>query len=391
MMQNFTHQPGPDQQIQQALLDLQEDRPAEARAIFDSLIKSGTVNASIWLGMAYACRALGDGAGLLNAVDKSLELEERNPRAHILRADHFFSQGDLQAAASFYLKGLNMAPPPAQTPSDLRPELERARERYDSITKGLEEYLLTHMIGDIDEAGVDARRVKYSLDFLTGKSQPYFQQPKTYFFPELANLEFADPGDFAWVEDVEAATDDIRQELLNIIEDRDGFEPYVAGIDNRPESDPHNLKNNKDWSALYLWRSGELIEKNAALFPKTLEVMKKLPFPAIDGQSPNILFSLLRAGSKIPPHNGKINTRLICHLPLIVPPKCGFRVGNDTREWEEGKVWIFDDTMDHEAWNDSTEDRYILLFEVWRPELTSVEKRLVSKLMTVIDNYRADG
>ena len=68
-----------------------------------------------------------------------------------------------------------------------------------------------------------------------------------------------------------------------------------------------------------------------------------------------------------------LNTRLICHLPLIVPPGCGFRVGNETREWEEGKLLIFDDTIEHEAWNESDQDRVVLIFDIWRPELSEAD------------------
>jgi aspartyl/asparaginyl beta-hydroxylase (cupin superfamily) len=82
-----------------------------------------------------------------------------------------------------------------------------------------------------------------------------------------------------------------------------------------------------------------------------------------------------------------INARLICHLPLIVPPGCGFRVGNEVRAWEPGKLLIFDDTIEHEAWNDSGEDRILLIFDVWRPELTLEERRAVTAVFEAIDSY----
>ena len=99
------------------------------------------------------------------------------------------------------------------------------------------------------------------------------------------------------------------------------------------------------------------------------------------------IFSLLRPGAHIPPHHGLVNTRLICHLPLIVPEKCTFRVGNDVRDWRRGKAWLFDDTIEHEAWNRSAETRVILLFDVWRPELSQEERALVVSLFEAIDAY----
>ena len=99
--------------------------------------------------------------------------------------------------------------------------------------------------------------------------------------------------------------------------------------------------------------------------------------PDIARQAPIALFSKLSAEMKIPPHNGLTNSRLICHLPLIVPENCGsLRVGNEERSWVEGEMLIFDDTIEHEAWNSSAHERVILLFEVWRPEIAEEERRL---------------
>ena len=74
-----------------------------------------------------------------------------------------------------------------------------------------------------------------------------------------------------------------------------------------------------------------------------------------------------------------------CHLPLVVPPHCGFRVGNEVRAWEVGKLLIFDDTIEHEAWNNSAEDRIVLIFDIWRPELTEDERRAVTAIFEAID------
>ena len=74
------------------------------------------------------------------------------------------------------------------------------------------------------------------------------------------------------------------------------------------------------------------------------------------------------------------NTRLVCHLPLIVPPACRFRVGNEVREWEPGKLMVFDDSIEHEAWNDSAQDRIVLIFDIWRPDLTTQERAELAAL-----------
>ena len=83
-----------------------------------------------------------------------------------------------------------------------------------------------------------------------------------------------------------------------------------------------------------------------------------------------------------------LNSRLICHLPIIVPPGCWLRVGNETREWEEGKLLIFDDSMEHEAKNPTGELRIILLFDIWRPELTAAKSAEISAIFDAIDSFQ---
>ena len=147
------------------------------------------------------------------------------------------------------------------------------------------------------------------------------------------------------------------------------------------------MLDNPDWGAFYLWKDGELVADNAARCPRTMRALESVPLCRVTNRSPSVLFSLLRPGAHIPAHNGMVNTRLIGHLPLIVPPGCRFRVGNETREWVEGKAWLFDDTIEHEAWNGSAETRVILLFEIWRPELSAEERALVDAMFAAIDAH----
>jgi len=163
------------------------------------------------------------------------------------------------------------------------------------------------------------------------------------------------------------------------------FQPYVQGDPLRPRKSQDGMLNNPDWSAFYLWKNGQVVAENAARCPRTMAALAEVPLARIPGRTPSVLFSLMRPGAHIPAHNGFINTRLICHLPLIVPGQCSFRVGNDTREWAEGQAWLFDDTIEHEAWNRSDQTRVVLLFEVWRPELSEEERALVSAMFEAID------
>lgn len=189
------------------------------------------------------------------------------------------------------------------------------------------------------------------------------------------------------MDDIEGASDAIAAELKNVMEDEQAFRPYVEKALRRPRPDDDSMTDNRDWTAFYLWKDGEIVAENAARCPQTLRALEAVPQCRIAGRAPSILFSRLRPHARIPPHNGMINTRLICHLPLIIPGGCGFRVGNDVREWRPGHIWAFDDTIEHEAWNNSDETRVILIFEIWRPELSEEERVLVTTMLEAVDSY----
>src|SRR5256885_13746092 len=116
----------------------------------------------------------------------------------------------------------------------------------------------------------------------------------------------------------------------------------------------------------------------STLFPyTTLFRSEKTPRVDVPEHGPNAFFSILDAHSHIPPHTGVTNTRLTVHVPLVLPGRCTFRVGDDKREWRLGQAWVFDDTIEHEAWNDSDVPRAVLIFDIWNPYLTEAERALV--------------
>src|SRR5262249_36836836 len=143
------------------------------------------------------------------------------------------------------------------------------------------------------------------------------------------------------------------------------------------------------WSSYFLWRDGEKQHANCARCPQTADLLESLPLAHMPGYAPTAMFSVLSARTHIPPHTGSANTRLIVHLPLLLPPDCAFRVGNGTRAWEMGCAWVFDDTIEHEAWNNSGETRVILIFDVWNPLLSEGERALVSDMLTALQAYNA--
>jgi aspartyl/asparaginyl beta-hydroxylase (cupin superfamily) len=228
--------------------------------------------------------------------------------------------------------------------------------------------------------GQRSPRFAEALDIMAGRSRIFVQQPTDFYFPGLAQTPFFDTAAFDWVAAVEAETDAIRAELdgLRAAHARD-FRPYIHGDPNRASRVGHALADDPDWSALFLCENGVRSEAAIEACPRTWAAMQAVPFPAI-ANSPTVMFSLLRPGARIMPHTGMFNTRLVCHLPLIIPPGCRFRVGNEVRAWQPGRLMIFDDSIEHEAWNDSDEDRVVLIFDIWRPDLTAQERSELAAL-----------
>jgi len=360
---------------------------SKARESFQQVVDQGEPNADSLLALADACRRLGDAAAAMTAVDQALSLEPRNLRALMLKADFLAALGDDRAASSFYQFAVQAAPPVDQLSPDLRRDIERAMQMRNRYAQKFEQFLLDRLQGANTSKGPTSARFRQSLDIMLGKKSIYVQQPQAFYFPELPQIQFYDRSVFPWLDQVEAATGAIRGELTQLLADGPGFKPYVEADPRRPRKEQSGMTNNPDWSALYLWKNGQAVPENIARCPITASVVAKVPFSDVSNRSPSVLFSQLRPGARIPPHSGLVNTRLICHLPLIVPPGCGFRVGNDTRTPVEGKAWVFDDTMEHEAWNNSKETRIILLFEVWRPELSDDERGLVRAMFDAIDAY----
>ena len=360
---------------------LQQNQPTEARSLFQRVADTGRANSQIWLLLATACRREGDPAGEEAAVDRVLALEPRLLIGHIMKGDCRFHAGDHDSALGFYESAQLLAHDQSLSP-DLLVELRRV----EATTAQLKARLQAEKEAALAAQGLAPEnrspRFQQALDILWGRQRIYLQEPTGFYFPGLPQIQFYDPAGFDWVPAVEAFASDMREELERLLaEGTEGFRPYIQRDPNRPRLDDNVLLDSKDWSALFLCENGKLFEDVIARCPRTWTAVQAAPLPRITN-SPTAMFSLLRAGARIAPHTGVHNTRLICHLPLIVPPDCGFRVGSDVRQWEVGKLLIFDDTMEHEAWNNSAEDRVVLIFDIWRPELTEQERREVAALFS---------
>src|SRR5438270_1943447 len=299
-----------------------------------------------------------------------LEAKPHSVRAHALLGGQHAGKGDEQTATYYYRRALVLAEMQDLDDADVV-HARAALARLEAEADSRREARLTRRGLPPSKRGA---RLAEALDIAAGRRRLYVQEPTAFTYPGLPALQFFDPAQFDWAPAAEAATPAIRAELDGLLSaGTDEFRAYVQHQTVAPEANKA-LLGKKDWSILPLCENGWLSPGVIDKCPTTWETMLKLPLPRIAGWGPTAVFSLLKGGAHIAAHNGMFNTRLVCHLPLIVPAGCRFRVGNEVREWQEGKPLIFDDTIEHEAWNDSGEDRVVLIFDVWRPELSEQER-----------------
>ena len=337
--------------------------------------------------LAQALLRTGDVGAAEQAADRALSLDVREARALCVKGDILSGRGELRDANAYYGGLMRILEGAASPDPDLAEGLGRARALRQKLTGDM----LQTLQGELQGAGFSEERshprFRHALDLALGRKALYMPQPKAFYYPELPASQFYPRTEFPWLDGVEAATDQMLAELNGVLgQENESFAPYVQTMPNMPKRPGDLLIDSMDWSACFLWRDGQETAY-AGRCPQTMAALADAPLCRIQGRSPQVMFSQLKAGARIPPHHGYVNTRLVCHVPLIVPEGCWFRVGNETRSWKRGEAWVFDDTIEHEAANDSASDRVILIFDIWHPALSEEERHLVATLLEAMDAY----
>jgi len=336
------------------------------------------------LALAEANRALllqarGDLEGAVAALLAALERDPEFVPARLDAGLLLDRLGRGREAASHLGMAMPKLPPLEMQPPELRARTEAAQcilAREEAAFEGFVAERLAAMGDAVSPRFAECR------DIFLKRARPKQPKPGAMYFPELPPLAFFPTTLFDWVERVEAATDTIRAELEAVLAAEQEFIPYVQkGQDaSAPGSVWAGLNHKRVWGAYFLFNQGERVARHCDACPRTAELLESLPLVRIPARGPTAFFSRLKPGTHIPPHHGATNTRCIVHLPLVVPRDCGLRVGNHVHAWQPGKVVVFDDTIEHEAWNRSDQERVVLIFDVWNPFLDPRERELVTAL-----------
>jgi len=371
---------------------LQGGDAAKARVLLEHATLKDAANPSLWMNLATALRALGQFDDEEKALESVLRIEPRHLLALLQKAELFEHRGKHKAAAKVFHSALQTIPAGARLPNVLRDSVGRAIEAVRRNDAALTAHLGEALRDVREQHGErDVARAEHALAAFLGTRRIYHPQPTFLHVPKLPALEFHARANFPWLDEFEAAAPQIRAECERALrEDAAGIEPYIAYPDGVPLDQWAELNRSRKWSAFFLWRDGVRVDSRADLCPVTSALIAKAPYADVPGYAPTAFFSILDRESHIPPHTGVTNARLIVHLPLVVPPHCRFRVGSETREWQAGKAWVFDDTIEHEAWNDSEVPRAILIFDTWNPGLTLAERELIRTAVPAIKDYYRD-
>jgi aspartate beta-hydroxylase len=361
---------------------------AEAERLFVAATAHDVKASALWRNVASARRAQGNDGGELQALTAAIDADRLDFMAWLRKAELHQRTGDDGAALAAWQGVLQMAAQAGDVPPEIDTALQAGRDFVAAAMAkiaGTVEAELALVQSAMDET--EKRRSATFVDLAMGRRRPYFNQCEGLYYPFLPPDEFFDRRHFGWMPEIEAATADIRQEFEALLADPgDTLRPYVRMDKGLPDNKWTGLDHSLDWGACFLWEYGNPNHLVLDRCPNTAAALAALPSAHIPGRSPSAFFSLLKPGTRIPAHTGVTNTRAIIHLPLIVPPGCGFRVGGETREWQEGKAFAFDDTIEHEAWNDSDEMRAVLIFDVWNPHLTDSEQQLITRYFAAADS-----
>lgn len=352
-----------------------------AVALLSEAVRANASDPSLWLRLAAVHRASGKHGAALAAVTRALEASPLDFMALLMRASLLDRAGDPGSGEAW--ENALAQKPDGDLPPQVAAAVAQGEQKRDQWIAAREAALRAAMAEAEDRADDDSRRrIARFRDNVLRKTKAFHSNPTHFHFPELREREFHERRDFPWLDTLEAATDAIAEELGAVMAaERAELVPYIQYAEHLPLDQWRPLNQNRDWTAIHLLNRGETITANARHCPRTMALLGDFPQPAIAGAGPNAMFSLLAPGTHIPPHVGVNNARLVCHLPLVVPAGCWFRVGAQTIEWERGKAFVFDDTIEHEAMNPTDELRVVFIFDVWHPDLSAIERDAIRQLI----------
>jgi aspartate beta-hydroxylase len=352
----------------------------------------------IWKNLGIVHLAQHHGGEALDAFDRALGLEPMHFAARLHRGAALEQLGRIDDATAAYFGAVSTAQSRGKwrndmtTPPGLRPAVKHAIAFLDVQRKRIFMDLLQPLR---DKYGATSlTRIEQGLEIYLGDRPANYPDPrqscKFFYVPGLTATPYYPRERFPWHAELEKHTDTIREELRGVLDQPFGMEPFLGTNDNKllkAQSLLDGTRGEAQWNSFFFHRHGEVFRQNAQRCPLTTEILDSLPLVHIRDHAPEVLFSILTPGSHILKHHGVTNSRLVTHLPLIIPEDCAISVGGVEHAWQEGCCVTFDDTFEHEAWNRSDKVRAVMILDSWHPDLTEAEREAIALLVGGIGDF----
>jgi aspartate beta-hydroxylase len=378
-----------------ALASLRDGKPYRAVALLERATRVNPLNPVSFLHLGRAHETVGNLPAAVAALAEAVRLKPDFYLARLHYGTFLARSGDEERGVLHLARAMQEAQAqgkwlnPQTTPAGLKPIVEQAvlavRRRQHDLLFAITDRLAARF------GRSEMTRVDKCIRLHLGLEAPVFpdarQQPTFLYFPDLPTTAYFDRSLFPWIEAFEAQTDGIREELLALLPTGQGRERVFTGDD----VEQANLRGRDappSWNGYYFYRHGVRREDNCAACPRTAAALDALPLSRVREHGPEVFFSVFTAGTHLLPHHGVTNTRIVAHLPLIVPEDCALSVGGEVHAWQEGRVVAFDDTFEHEAWNRSARTRVVLIFDLWNPYLSDAERIAVAEVVESIGDFR---
>jgi aspartate beta-hydroxylase len=347
--------------------------------------------------LAMARTAEGDMRGAVDDLRRGLELKPDMFLARLRLGALLDELGETHEALTATFNAINTAQAKGRWLSDetTAPELRDAVKRATQFVLAGQRSLFNDILEPLRQryGSSELVRVEQCLAIYLGEQKATLpdsrQQPKFLYFPDLPSQPYYPRERFPWQAELEANTATIRDELRAVLSQPQDLESFLQTDSPQDAADLLRSSGAQQpaWDAYFFHRHGERYDAHAARCPQTAALLDAMPLAYVREHSPETLYSVLRPGTHILPHRGVTNTRLVTHLPLIVPTDCALRVGGEIHQWQEGRCVTFDDTFLHEAWNNSAETRVVLILDTWNPDLSEAERAAVSDLVGAIGDF----
>lgn len=361
---------------------------------FKQALKHAPKNSWMHFDHASALDKNGETQASLSAYIKAWQLEPSNGRFSLYAGDAFYKNGQVEHALQIWSLGADSDP--MVRAAHQHPQADReTREKSQRADHELRTHFSKLHRESLEQTG-NPKRLTSSLwpqthdevfQYRHTPNERTALKPYVFYAPDLPPTPVFQNPDEEWVAQLQNSSDAMRTEYLKFMEHSKSYKtPYISANANVDPSCNH-LKGQETWTSVHLYKDG-VAQDCLEYFPLTHEAIKKLPVVRFHGQPMEVFFSILQPGIHIPPHFGLANTRVTAHLPLIIPKDtCRIRVADHMHHWKEGELFMFDDSFNHEAWNDSERTRVVLIFEAWRPDLSQEEIKAVQTSFENRDNW----